>query len=88
MGWFDRLTGKGPATRLSAEEVVALASAQAERAGFPFSGGTASATKVAGRVVWQAHSATKDAGWTATVDDATGEVSDLRLQSVLLGRAP
>ena len=88
MAWLSRLLGGRPATRLTAEQAVDLAAARAQHAGFPFAGGTADATKVAGRAVWHAHSATKDAGWTATVDDATGEVTELRLQAVPLGRTP
>ena len=80
IGILRRLFARGkrrPATRLTEEEVRAIADAAV--ADLAFLKDLMTMIRVderEGRVLWHVGSATRGSGWTVTVDDATGQVID------------
>lgn len=61
-----------PATRLTQEQALQLARAVAGRADVSGELEVLDVRTINGRLCWVVGTATKDAGWSVTIDDATG----------------
>ncbi len=59
-------------TRMTAEDVAALARAAAATAGVPFHPMAPHVYRTDGKLLWRVDSATVGRGWRVEVDDATG----------------
>jgi hypothetical protein len=68
---FDPLS---PKTRMTREDVMALAAKAAEAARIKGGLGLVTVRRIEGRVTWIASTPTKGSGWSVSIDDTTGEV--------------
>jgi hypothetical protein len=67
-----------PATRMTRDEVLALAAKAAEAARINRTLGVATVRRIDGRLTWIVSTATKGSGWSMSIDDATGEAGPVK----------
>jgi hypothetical protein len=67
-----------PETRMTRDEVMALAAKAAEAARINCVLGWATVRRIDGRLTWIVSTATKGSGWSVSIDDATGEVGPVK----------
>jgi hypothetical protein len=67
-----------PKTRMTRDEVMALAAKAAEAAGIDRVLGLATVRRIDGRLTWIVSTVTKGSGWSMSIDDTTGEVGPVK----------
>jgi len=67
-----------PKTRMTREQVTALAAKAAAAAKIKQSFGLLTVRQIDGRLTWFARTATVGSGWSVRIDDETGEVGPVR----------
>jgi hypothetical protein len=67
-----------PKTRMTREEVMALAAKAASAAKIKESLGRLTVRQIDGRLTWFASTPTVGSGWSVRIDDETGEVGPVR----------
>lgn len=72
------LFGPPPETRMTRDQVMALAATAADAAGIGRVLGWATVRRIDGRLTWIVSTATKGSGWSVSIDDATGEVGPVK----------
>jgi hypothetical protein len=67
-----------PKTRMTREDVMALAAKAAEATRIKGGLGLVTVRRIEGRVTWIASTPTKGSGWSMSIDDTTGEVGPVK----------
>jgi len=67
-----------PATRMTRDDVMALAATAAEAARINRALCVATVRRIDGRLTWSVSTATKGSGWSVSIDDASCEVGPVK----------